>query len=213
MRRDIKIAVVLFCILFPLWLAKLYADITGSTPRVSFDVEVGTNQYGYDISRTVTTNDTALAADTKTWSDIGTVFHAVPPEWSNVMISFYAYGDGVGAGSPNNGTFDFSVYVARKFGGAMLVCSQNDATVGACQLSHVPNSGIAGSLPNTDFCWVDTTAITNDWPTGVLEGNDDGADEIATLSFDMLGHRGIYIIVNDMTNVTSVTYSITGFGG
>lgn len=187
------------------------ADITGNVPRATQDIT--TNQYGFDIARTVTANDTALAATTKTWSAIGSVFHAVPPEWTNVSISFYAYGDGDGAGSPNNGTFDFAVYVARKYGGATLVCSQNDAVVGACQLSHVPNSGVAGSLPNTDFCWVDTTAVTHDWPTGVLEGNDDGADEIASINFDMLGHRGIYIIVNDMTNVTSVTYSITGFGG
>lgn len=191
------------------------ADITGNGPRPDYGVNLGTNQYGFDIARTVTTNDTALTNTTKDWGAIGSVFHGLPVEWSNVQISFYAYGDGTGAGSPDGGTFDFSVYVARKYGGAELVCSQNDAVVGALQLSHNPNSGDAldDGTENANYCWVDTTAISTDWPTGVLEGNDDGADEIATLSFDLLGHRGIYIIVNDMTNVTSVTYSITGFGG
>jgi hypothetical protein len=190
----------------------VFADITGN-PRRIFEQSIGTNQHGYDISRTVSTNDTSLAATTKTWDAIDSVFHAIPSSWSNVTISFYAYGDGTGAGSPDNGTFDFAIYTARAYGGAILVCSQNDATIGACQLSHVPNSGVAGSLPNTDFCWMDTCSVTDTWPTDVAEGNNGGGDEIAEVCFDPLGSRGIYIIVNDMTNVTSVTYVISGFGG
>jgi hypothetical protein len=132
-----------------------------------------------------------------------------------VTVSFYGYGDGTGDGSPDGGTFDFAIYAARRFGGAQLVCTQNDATVGSLQLSHNPITGAAfnsGSV-DVDYCWVDTTAVTTDWATGVTEGNDDGANEIATLHFDMLGNRGIYVIVNDITSLSSVTYVISGMGG
>ena len=211
MKRAIFILVALGCLMTMM----ATADITGRVPGKDRGVAVSTNQFGYDLSRTVTTNDTSLAADTKDWASIGSVFHGVPIEWSNVSISFYAYGDGAGAGSPDGGTFDFAIYVARKYGGAVLVCSQNDATIGKMRLSHNPNSGeaLGDGTADLNYCWCDTTAVSADWATGVLESNDDGADEQAAINFDLLGARGIYIIINDMTSVTSVTYSITGFGG
>jgi len=192
----------------------LTADMT-LTPKNMSSQGVGTNQHASIRHRTVTANDTALGDDTRTWGDIGSVFHQIPTEWSHLQIKYYAYGDGTGAGSPDGGTFDIAVYVAQQYGCAELVYTVNDATVGAMQLSHEPWGGtaIVSGAADLNSCWVDTATVVEDWGTAVKASGEDGSDNCFTTTFDALGRAGVYVIITDMSNVTSVTYVISGFGG
>jgi hypothetical protein len=206
-----------------IWLMVCGSVLVGALTRPSRpltgETQIGTNQYGFTISRAVTSNDTVLADDTKDWTDALANFHPLDSRWSNVEVLFYAYGDGDGVGDPDGGTCDFQVFVASEYGGAVAVCTANDAVFGKQQLSHNPNTGVAfwSDVADPNYTWMDTctttTILTDLWSVGVQQGNEGGADGVTTLQFDTLGAKGIYVLVNDMTNVTSVTYVIRGIGG
>ena len=193
----------------------LFADISGPPRRLESETSIGTDQYDLSVLRTVTTNDTSLLVTTDNWEDIKAVFIPIPPQFSTVMLQFYAYGDGTGPGSPDGGTFDFAVYVAKRFGNAVAVCSANDAVVGKSQLSTNPMTGaqLNDGDPNSSYCWVDTFTLAETWITAVVDGDNAGADRTATVAFDPLGYSGIYVYITDMSSVTSVSVVMTGCGG
>lgn len=199
--------------------AILTADLSRPSRPLAGPQAIGTNQTGFEISRTVTANDSALAKNTKDWTDALANFHSINSGASNIEILFYAYGDGTTVGDPDAGTCDFQVYVVSEFGGIQAVCTANDAVFGKQQLSHNPSTGAAfwSGVADPNYTWMDTatdtTYLTSYWSTGVQQGDENGNDGCATLQFDALGARGIYVLVNDMTNVTSVTYVIRGIGG
>ena len=194
----------------------LTADITRTPRSLSPEGAVGTNQYGYEQGRTVTANDTGLAATTKSWATISSTFHPIPAQWSNVTISVIGYGDGTLVGDPDGGSCDIAVYAARNFSGTQAVFTVNDATVGKQQLSHDPLTGDAyrtSGAVDANHCYVDTATTVSLWPTSVFSADYAGADGQTTFHFDSLGCRGIYVLVTDITSLTSVTYVISGYGG
>jgi len=194
----------------------LTADITSRSKILSPEGAVGTNQYGYELGRTVTTNDTGLAATTKSWATIGATFHPIPSQWSNITISLIGYGDGTLTGDPDGGSCDIAVYAARNFSGTQAVFTVNDAKVGKQQLSHDPLTGDAyrtSGAVDANHCYVDTATTVSLWPTSVFSADYAGADGQTTFHFDSLGCRGIYVLVTDITSLTSVTYVISGYGG
>jgi hypothetical protein len=214
--RNLNLAILLCLLLSGSWLV---ADLSRPSGPLAGETHIGTNHYGFGISRAVTANDTVLAKDTKDWTDALANFHLLDTKYSNVEVLFYAYGDGDSVGDPDGGTCDFQIYTVSEYGGMVAVCTANDAVFGKQQLSHNPSTGTAfwSGVADPNYTWMDTctttTILTDLWSTGVQQGNEDGADGVTTLQFDTLGSKGIYVLVNDMTNVTSVTYVIRGIGG
>jgi hypothetical protein len=197
-------------------IALVMGDITNYSRQVGRETSIGTNQSNYVVLRTVTSNDSALTTTTQNWEDVRQLMFPVPPEYSSILLQFYGYGDGTGVGSPANGTFDFKVYMAKKYGSAILVASANDAVVGASQLSHNPGTGVAlttdlANDPNS--CWVDTCTVTDTWTTTVSVGGGGGSDGCAVIAFDPLGYSGIYVEITDITSLSAVTVVMTGCGG
>ena len=77
------------------------------------------------VVNTVTADDTVLDVNEKTWADCVSLFTPIPPEWNIVILSFYGYGDGTGAGDPNDATFSFDVQVCDLYGGIESVSVSN----------------------------------------------------------------------------------------
>lgn len=167
--------------------------------------ELETLQYTAKLISTADTNAVALDVNTSSWA-VCQNWVGIPSKFNGLKVMFYAYGDGVGGGDPNNKTFSYQFYVADYGGAAQLVAS-GTATVGAMQLSHNPISLAelnSGSV-DPNYCWIDTLgAITTDWKSGVSTQNDGGTNDAASFIFDRESAKVAWCRIYDITNLTTV---------
>lgn len=174
-----------------------------------------TAQYGYIAINSVSANDTAPTTTTKSWATIESVYIPIDPKWSIVELGIYGYGDGSGAGSPNNGTCTILVYACREYGNAKQVY-EGAVTIGAQQMSNNPVTGavLNSGTVSTDYCWADTVdanGVGAVWVSSIVLSGDNGADNVASISFDMNGYWGLYVYVKDISSITTVTVVASGY--
>jgi len=165
---------------------------------------------------TVTADANALSMTTSSWSHCMALFVTIPPQWNNVKLSFYGYGDGTGAGDPNNATFSYDVHLCDLFSGAITVSVGNTGVIGAQQISHNPTTGVAFASGAVDpnYCWADTLAAGTIRPGWSISWFDNlGNNCKAETSFDRRSAYGIYVRIYNMTAqpVTSITCVMNGY--
>jgi hypothetical protein len=147
-------------------------------------------------------------------------FQQIPVGWNAVSLYCYAWGDGNGAGDPNDATLSYSVYVCDYFGGAKSV-AKGTGTVGAVQLSDNPTTGDT-TLPLTgvdafagvndvNFCWVDTFSLSagDIWKGTTTASGEDGDEtggNIASLELDLFGSWMICVKTTAITNASAVVW-------
>lgn len=164
----------------------------------------------------VTADATALAVGTSSWIDSKSVFDSIPPEWNIISWSFYGYGDGDGAGSPDGATFSYDMFFVDYFGGMEIVLSGATGTIGKEQLSHNPASGAEfnNGVVSTDYCWADTlSATTATTAKDAAWSNNTGTDYRAKGKIDRMEAYGVYFRIYNMTAqpVTSITAVLNGY--
>jgi len=160
----------------------------------------------------VTADDAATGATTQTWQDTVGDYVQLNPADSTISLSFYAYGDGTGGGSPASGTFDVNVYLVEPYGSWEHVASVS-LTMGTLQLSHDPVTGAAfdGSDPN--YTWAEGTGTdnlndTSAWPLPVRRsGRTNG---IFRLSIDTLGAQALVVRYDNIATVTRIYGIVKG---
>lgn len=170
----------------------------------------GMDQYDYRLVRTVTTDDTPLTTATKTWTTVSadTKFVQIPQEWTWVSVSFYAYGDGVGAGDPTSGTCDYTILGVRRACSAQVVCT-GALAVGGLTMSHQPYGAQTALTGASSYAWIEGEPTCTDyWPTGVTTAGT--SDDIGSINFSTMGIMGFTVEITNMSNVTSVTVVYTG---
>ena len=178
-----------------------------------------TQQYQYSrIVGDVTADATELAINTSDWNAIDSTFFPINPEWNVVELAFWGYGDGTGVGSPNNATFSFIVYLCRPYSNAKVAYS-GTGRIGAMQMSVNPTTGISfrdGDEADPNNCWTDTIDPNGNgdtWISQVTLAEEGGNDSLATLSLDVQGYYGIWVLIKDMTaqSVTRIRCVATGY--
>lgn len=156
----------------------------------------------------------ALAVGTSSWTHMKASATRIPAEWRKLSVSFYGYGDGDEAGSPDNATFAWKVYTCDYNCGAQLI-GNGTGIIGKQQMSHNPTTGAelnSGSV-STDYCWADTIAqVGMAIERDVTYSDFASADSVAALHFDRYSAYGILVIITAMTSqsVTSVTAILNG---
>lgn len=171
---------------------------------------VMTSQEKWHGVRSVSVSDPALTGKTKAWHSARTMLSLMPP-WNTASLAFVCYGDGVGPGDPNGGSFSYEVYVCRLYGSLEKVCA-GTATVGELEASVLPHDDLGTPLSDPNqYKWVEggATLVTSAaWDTDV--GSTKVADELGKISFDPLGAPYLYVRIYNITNITTVYVLATG---
>jgi len=163
-------------------------------------------QDSWYLMRTVATNDTALTGATRVWTDCKATFMPVHRDWERAFLGFLAYGDGDGAGDPENGTFSYAIYSVRSNGSAQLVAN-GTCSVGSLQASHDPVAGQLFSLAT--YKWAERPVMSLDaWRTNVCVSGTN--DDMGNLSWRTYHDFGIYCTISDMVGITSVSVYVSG---
>jgi len=202
MRRFI----VIFSILLTFIVAIGILDAQGPTPKRSYHGYVQVRPGG------VTANDTALTVSTSHWT-VCDGWVDIKEEWDTVSLSFYAYGDGVGAGDPHGAVFDANLYVAHEYGSAIHVC-RFSGEIGNLQMScdpaYGPGSEYNGGSASTDYKWAQGPFVLNEsfWrsPIGV-SGKEDGIGE---LNFNPSGATKIRVLFDNLADASTWYCVMTG---
>lgn len=209
MNRKILWLLVIPLLLAPLFAARQLGTTDDPTPaRVNPNAIVTTCEPWY-LMRTVTSAETALTGAGKMWS--GALAVPVMKAWNTVSLSFLAYGDGDGAGDPNDATIGYTAYMARRGGSLEFVCS-GSPTVGAVLASSLPwDETEAAVLDPNDHKWAEggaTLVTAEGWDTPV--GYTLRADEVGKVSWDTHGAGYVYVRVTAMTSISTVYVMMTG---
>ena len=162
----------------------------------------------------VTADATALAAGTSSWEDMKAAAIRIPAEWRKLSLSFYGYGDGTGAGSPDGATFAWKVYTVDYNCGAQLI-GNGTGVIGKQQMSHNPTTGaeLNSGAVSVNYCWADTIAeVAMKVERDITYSDFAGNDSMAALHFDRYSAVGVLVIITAMTaqGVTSVTCVMNG---
>jgi len=165
-------------------------------------------------ARTITANDTALTASTRTWNYASSRFVALPDGLNSVTLTALGYGDGTGDGDPGSGSFSWTMYVCRQWGPPEIVATGTWA-IGEMACSHSPASGIqVGSdavltSSQTNYGWGELPVISNDYWSGTVQESGT-TDQLGALSFDPGGCWGVYIEVSSLSGLSGVYFFLTG---
>ena len=149
----------------------------------TYAVEVDTPQNTAMLITAVEANDTALDVNTTSWA-YAKNWTAIPQTWSNLKVMFFATepnATGVNQ-DPDACTFKYKIYIADYGNSGQLIVDGN-AVVGKMHLSHNPVSLVElnGGAISTEYCWVDTLDVTDDWNGTTAGQNDAGADDAASI--------------------------------
>jgi hypothetical protein len=170
-------------------------------------LDAETYQDAWHRVRIVSASDTPLSATTRTWTNVATQFRCLPRRWNTVSVALLGYGSGTGAGDPGSGSCAWTLYVARRYGGPQIVATGTWA-IGAMRASHTPWDGSAVA-DASHHKWGGLPVVTHDyWPSSVVAAGT--TDQIGTLTFDPLGHWGLYLECTSVTGLTTLTVLATG---
>lgn len=149
------------------------------------------------LRSSVSADDTALDGTTENYTfafgDKPTAAIQVHQNWNNGTVYF----SGTDAA---NETCNYKLYAWRENGPALLICS-GTFTLGA---------GVTGG---TNEFYADTITATDTWPTTIVTSDADGNNRVATLSFDLVGCKYIYLEIDipASSQVASASGYISGF--
>ena len=156
--------------------------------------------------RTVTTDDTALDADTKGLEAMPAGAYRIESQQMNMMqIAVAATGDG----AINDQTIPYKIYAGCDGKGPAELIAQGNWTVGAMAFHYDPSGGenlpvwVTGSVYSF---WCDIVGITDEWHKDVDPNGDTAADGLAAASFDGIGRDWFFVEIGDAfsANITKV---------
>jgi hypothetical protein len=187
------------------------ATYEDSVPSAVTPIPPGTRQEPWYLIAVADEDEAALMGADKRWvaANVGATVMKVPNASNSWTIAFIAYGDGDGAGDPENGSFKYELYACRERGSLEWVCSGNPS-VGAVQVSCLPHDESVTAVLSTDYKHVEgspSLVTSSGWDSMV--GFTKVADQIGKISVDGLGARYVRVRIFDRVNVTRVYAYLT----
>ena len=195
---------------FMLFLLLLLVAMNYQLPTVSaYDVVVlsfpGTKAEHAVLIKQADTNDTALSATTRSWTNAEANAVDIADTVSDITVMVYFYGDGAGAGSPASASCHLSISIANLYGGLEDIFDCNVAG-GTAQLSHNPVTGlqIRSGIPDPNYTWGDEwTGLVTPRPTAAVSLIS-SAGGIGSANLSKVFGKKIEATVTELTGATSV---------
>lgn len=144
----------------------------------------------------VDTNDTALAATTKTWATRPeSKMFSIPQSFNNLAIRFRC-----DPNSTSETTATYTVYVYSDDDDAELVCT-----------GTITRGDQVATMGSGSYYYAETITVTSVWGTDILQFDCSGANGMANIKFDHLGAKYLYVQITSLKQYDKVSVDVRGF--